>query len=170
MLHLKDHKDIVFHEYAITPLVSIYDENQKVSPYLTMGELFKATKVLDKNELHIHGIPLHRNATALHTLVREALGKALFVGSAYRSFEHEIQQGRNGTSQHTKALAIDFNGIGLVELIETAIKEENDLYKSMRQLGVNAFGLYNWGVHFDFRPAKPSGAIYFWDSQKKNMN
>ena len=170
MQELKNNPNIKFYQYAITPLVTIYDENQKIAPYVRIGELFKATKVLDKEELHKNGIPLHKNALDVHTFLREKINKALYIGSAYRSYEWELFKNRTGTSQHVKALAIDLNGIGLVDLIEEAVKTENEVYKELRLSGVNAIGFYDWGIHLDFRPSKSTGEIYTWDDRKKKAN
>ena len=170
MHELRNNPNIKFYKYAITPFVAIYDENQKIAPYVRIGELYKATKILDKEELYKSGIPLHKNALDVHTFLREKLNNALYIGSAYRSLEWELLKERSGDSQHTKAQAIDLNGIGLVDLIEEAVKTENEVYKELRRYGVNAIGFYDWGIHLDFRPSKSTGAIYTWDDRKKKAS
>jgi hypothetical protein len=160
-------KDITIYKFPIAPYKTAYDRDVKVSDYLSVGEIFDATKCIDKTVLYTDGLAFHKNIPELHQLIREELNSPLFVGSLHRSYEWEIKQGRSGDSKHIDALAIDLNGVGLVKLIETAVKEKNDLYHKIRGLGVNAFGFYDWGVHLDFRTNKSTGDIYFWDKRKK---
>jgi hypothetical protein len=160
--------NIQIHEVPfMAPFTDGINRSSKLSKYFTFGELWDSVKVLDKQENWDNGIPLHKDIPLLHEIIREQLGSPIYVGSSFRSYEWELSKNRSGNSQHVSALAIDLNGVGLVKLIETAIQEKNDLYKTLRQLGVNAFGFYSWGVHFDFRSAKSNGDIFFWDERKK---
>jgi hypothetical protein len=151
----------------MAPYIDAVNRDFKLSKYLSFGEIWDATKVLDKQELWDDGLPLHKDIPELHEIIRTSLNSPVYVGSAFRSYRWEIFKKRDGDSQHVEALAVDFNGVGLVRLIETAYKEKNDLYQTLRRLGVNAIGFYDWGIHFDFRPNKPSGEIYTWDKRKK---
>lgn len=160
--------DIEIHQVPFqVPYKDAIDRSVKLSQYLTFGEIWDATKVIDKQENWDNGIPLHKDIPLLHEIIRTELGSPVYVGSAFRSYAWELYRHRSGISKHVEALAIDLNGIGLVKLIETALNDQNQLYKTLRQLGVNAFGIYSWGVHFDFRASKSNGKIYFWDERKK---
>jgi hypothetical protein len=161
-------QNIEIHQIPIlVPYKDAIDRDFKLSKFLSFGEIYDATKVIDKQTLWEDGIPLHKDIPKLHELIRTELNKPLFVGSAFRSYDWERKQNRDGDSQHVQGHAIDFNGYGLVSLIETAVKEKNELYTTIRQMGVNAIGFYDWGIHFDFRPSKSNGKIYTWDDRKK---
>jgi hypothetical protein len=153
----------------ITPLITGFNRDLKVSDYLSLGELYDATKVIDKGSLYDTGINIDKRLFKIHTYLRELTEHALYVGSAYRSTEWEIYRGRSGESEHTNHVAIDLNGIGLIAIIEKAVKEQNEVFINLRRLGVNAFGLYDWGVHLDLRSSKSDGGFYFWDEQKKKV-
>jgi hypothetical protein len=150
-----------------TPFVNGFDPNEKISEFLNIGELYNATKVLDKSTLMNTGLPIDVRLLEVHTLLRKTLNQPITIGSAYRSYAWELKQGRSGTSQHVQGHAMDFSGNGLDEMIESSINEKDQLYDKLRKLGVNGFGLYSWGVHLDFRPLKSDGNISFWDERKK---
>jgi hypothetical protein len=153
----------------ITPLITGFNRNIKVSDYLNLGELFDATKVLDKGTLYDTGINIDKRLLKIHTYLRELTGHALYVGSAGRSKDWELYRGRSGESEHVQLHAMDYNGIGLKTIIEKAVKEQNEVFLKLRRMGVNAFGLYDWGIHLDLRTSKSNGDFYFWDYQKKKV-
>jgi hypothetical protein len=150
----------------VTPLSTIFDRSIQVSQFLNLGEVYDATKLMDKTDLFSTGITIDKRILEVHTYLRIALNNALYVGSLGRSLEWELYKNRDGSSQHVKLIAGDFNGVGLIDLIKNALKTKNQIYTDLRLMGVNAFGIYDWGVHLDFRPS-PDGNIYFWDEQKK---
>ncbi|MGK0324838.1 MAG: hypothetical protein ACJA1D_000170 [Polaribacter sp.] len=162
-------KNLITIPVNVTPLSTIFDRSIKVSEFLNLGELYDATKILDKTDLFSTGITFDKRLLEIHTYIRKALNNALYVGSLGRSLEWEHYKNRDGTSQHVNLIAIDLNGMGLVDLIQNAVKTQNQIYTDLRRMGVNSFGLYDWGVHLDLRPAQSDGNIYFWDYQKKKL-
>jgi hypothetical protein len=160
-------KNIINIPIHITPLATGFDRSIKVAEYVSLGELYDATKVIDKGVLYDTGINIDKRLLKIHTYLRELTQHALYIGSAGRSLEWELYRNRSGESQHVQLHAMDFNGISLLEIIKNAIETENDIFINLRRMGVNAFGLYDWGVHLDLRSSKPNGDFYFWDNQKK---
>ena len=150
-------------------LLDGFDRNHKVSANLSFGEVYDATKVLNKDKLFNSGIPFPRRGLELFELLRSYTKKPLYIGSAHRSYDWEIFKNRSGDSEHLHT-AIDFNGEGLKKLIREALDQKNELYDKLRSMGVNAFGEYSWGWHLDFRDNKSNNEIYYWsDLKKKNI-
>ena len=166
-------KNVIFSDNIIkinfvAPFLDGVDRDRKLSKNFKLGEWYDATFMMPDEWFGVTEIPLHKNAIKVAQLVRDALGKAVEPTSSYRSKRWETEQrGRSGDSQHTKAFAEDLKGDGISQLIREAIEQENELYKQLRALGVNGFGLYDLFAHLDFRPEKPNGGIYFWDNVKK---
>jgi hypothetical protein len=148
-------------------LIGGFDRKHKVSTNLNFGEIYDATKVLNKSKLFESGIPFPMRGVELFELLRSYTNKPLYLGSAHRSYEWELSKNRSGNSEHLHT-AMDFNGEGLNELLREAVDKENELYQKMRSLGVNAFGEYSWGWHLDFRQNKPTNDIYYWTEKKKS--
>ena len=157
-------------QIPFAPFVDGVHRAVKLSEHLTVGELYDATKVPDKRDLLESGIPIHKNLYKVFELIRSHTKKPLYLGSAFRSYEWELKQGRSGNSQHINANAYDFNGQNLKKVIDIAVHTENALFQELRGLGVTAFGKYSWGWHLDFRPEKPTKDIYFWNEEKKNAD
>jgi hypothetical protein len=144
-----------------------FDRSVKLSPNLTLGEVFDASFHTDKSIFLQNGIPLHKNFLQVFELVRSYTKKPLYLGSLYRTYDWEQHRGRSGASQHLYG-ALDLNGQNVKEVITEAINTENELFQKLQDLGVTSFGEYNWGWHLDFREPKPSGEIYYWSKKKTN--
>lgn len=142
--------------------------NFVLSTNFTLGEFYDAMFIRPNERASSSFIPMHKNMVEALQLLRTTLGTSIKISSQFRSQEHEAFKNRDGTSQHTKGLAVDVVGLGLPDLIELSIDSKNGLYDSLRLLGVNAFGIYDDFVHLDFRPNKPNGDIYFWNNKKKS--
>jgi len=155
-------------QIPFAPFMDGVHRSVKLSEHLTVGELYDATKVPDKRDLLESGIPIHKNFYKVFELIRSHTKKPLYLGSAFRSYEWELKQGRSGNSQHIKAHAYDFNGLNLDKVISMAVLTENALFHELRALGVTAFGDYDWGWHLDFRTEKPTKEIYYWSKKKKS--
>jgi hypothetical protein len=162
-------KNIINIPVEITPLITGFNRNIKVAEYISLGELFDATKTMNKGLLYDTGINIDKRLLKIHTYLRELTEHALYIGSAGRSLEWELYRNRSGESEHVHLHAMDFNGIGLIELINYSIETKNEVFSNLRRMGVNAFGLYDWGVHLDLRESKTDGGFYFWDNQKKKV-
>ena len=166
--HLEPNINII--QVPFAPFIDGVDRKVKLSNHLTIGELYDSTKVLNKNDLNLHGIPVHPNFLQLFELLRSHTKEPLYLGSSYRSHNWEVSQNRTGTSQHVQAIAYDFNGKNLSNVLDEALETKNTLYKELRKIGVNAYGQYSWGYHLDFRNNKPNNEIYFWSEKKKTNN
>lgn len=161
--------DIKIIQVPFAPFTDGVNRDLQLSENLTFGELFDATKVIDKQELWDYGVPHHKNFLEVFELLRRYTKKPLYLGSAFRSYDWEIKQGRVGNSQHIEANAYDFNGTNLKAVLDEALESKNHLYHELRKLGINAFGRYDWGYHLDFRQNKPNNDIYYWDESKKKV-
>ncbi len=139
-----------------------------VSEHFTLGEFRKACFHLP-NE-NITGVPIPLNLLYAMDYLRGKLGNPIVINSHFRTIGHEKKQGRSGRSQHTLGKAVDLSGTGLVDLVATAVKEKNEVYKKLREFGINAFGIYDNFVHIDVRPKKLLGGIYYWDKRGKKKS
>lgn len=159
-------KDIVHHNF-VAPFLDAVDRNRQLSKNFTLGELYDATFMLPDEWEGQTTIPIHKNAIKVAQLLRDNLNDAIYITSAFRSKKHELKKDRDGSSQHVKALAIDLKGSGLSLLLKEAVEQKNELYHKLRNLGINAFGIYNDFIHLDFRPSKANGSIFYWNELKK---
>ena len=85
--------------------------------------------------------------------VREAAGIPLVLNSAYRSVAHEKKMGRNGTSSHTKGLAVDIRcntSANRYKIVTAALS-----------CGIRRIGIGKTYVHLDADPEKAQDVI--WD-------
>lgn len=79
---------------------------------------------------------------------REICGFPFIVNSAYRSVDHEKSKGRNGTSSHTKGLAVDLRcGSSYVRM---------RMISALIQVGFSRIGVYPTFIHADLDKAKIS--------------
>jgi uncharacterized protein YcbK (DUF882 family) len=91
--------------------------------------------------------------TSIANEIEIHFNKELVVTSGYRCPSHSIAVGSTSTSQHCRAMAIDFyiDGVDFAEIQEWLQETYPD------RLGI---GIYNSHIHVDSR-AKP----YRWDSR-----
>jgi hypothetical protein len=85
-----------------------------------------------EGKLHLPPIDVLEKVVEFHllplNLIRDRIEHPLFVGSCYRSREHELLKGRSGTSQHTFKMkgAVDVNTNGnrqkLLEVAQMALQ------------------------------------------------
>ena len=88
---------------------------------------------------------------------RAIAGVPFVVNSAYRSVEHEKSRGRNGTSTHTKGLAVDIR-----------TRHSHERYRILKGLldeGFSRVGIGEGFVHADMDPEKPHQLV--WDYYPK---
>ena len=100
-------------------------------------------------------------------MVRDITGFPVYLGSSFRSQKWDISKGRSGEGDHPKGKGVDINGKNVVDVILAAINEKNHLFQELSKIGINAFGIYEWGVHLGKRTPKANGKIYYWDERKK---
>ncbi|WP_230868147.1 YcbK family protein [Iocasia frigidifontis] len=78
--------------------------------------------------------------------LRDYLGQAIVINSAYRNESHNKSVGGSPNSQHLKGKAVDLRrieGLTIDEMV--AIAED---------AGFSGIGKYNWGIHIDVRENK----------------
>ena len=92
--------------------------------------------------------------TFLHRLdiARFHSGVPYIVNSAYRSVEHEKSKGRDGTSSHTKGLAVDLRA--------TNSRARFKIIEGLLKAGFTRIGVYNWGIHVDEDYEKDQEVIF----------
>ncbi|MBS9768406.1 MAG: hypothetical protein KGV44_12840 [Flavobacteriaceae bacterium] len=140
----------------------------KVSEFFTIGEFRKALFCMSDEK--IQAVPIPLKLLYAMDYLRKKLGNPILINSHFRTIEYEKTQGRSGHSQHTIGKAVDLSGKGLVRLISNAVRTKNEVYQELRNLGINAIGVYDDFVHLDVRPAKVGGGLYFWDEIGKPQN
>lgn len=72
---------------------------------------------------------------------RHISGIPYIVLSAYRTYQHELNRGRDGTSSHTKGLAIDIQA--------RTPREKFLVLKGVIIAGFTRVFVYDWGIHVD---------------------
>lgn len=156
--------DVKKHYIHLKPPLKGYNDDKKLSTNFTLGEFRKAMYFTKEEKNLITYVPIHPNIIQAAQVLRNSLGKAINVNASFRTVAHELSQDRSGKSKHTLGIAVDLSGDGLVELLREALETKNDLYHSLRNLGVNAFGLYKGKnfVHLDLRPAEADGSHTIW--------
>lgn len=77
---------------------------------------------------------------------RELAGIPFPVNSAYRTVEYELEQGRDGTSAHTKGLALDIG----YDTPTQAFK----IIKALMAVGFSRIIVYKSWIHVDADPNK----------------
>ena len=152
--------------HVVSPIEAVqYDDNKILSKNLTLGELRKSSFVLDEEKNLFTELPTDRRVIEGFQALRDALKKPIYVNSSFRSVRWDLSKKRDGESQHTHAKALDLRGAGLVQLVLEALETKNELYKKLRKIGVNGFGVYvkDDFVHIDVRDAKSDGGYYYWE-------
>lgn len=74
-------------------------------------------------------------------VARHIAGIPFIFNSAFRTVEHELEQGRDGTSTHTKGLAVDIG-----------FKNSTECFKivhALLQVGFTRIIIYNSWIHVD---------------------
>lgn len=77
---------------------------------------------------------------------RHIAGVPFIINSAYRSKAYEISKGREGTSSHTKGLAVDLRcntGFQRLQIVSSLLK-----------VGFTRIGLHRNFIHVDYDPQK----------------
>ena len=87
-------------------------------------------------------------------MAREISGIPFIINSAYRAIDHELIKGRDGTSSHTKGVAVDIKAIGSHQrfLIVSALLE----------VGFTRIGIHERFIHADDDPNKDQQVIWFY--------
>ncbi|WP_299106030.1 hypothetical protein [uncultured Tenacibaculum sp.] len=144
-----------------------WDKN--ITDDFTFIEWWESVKAMDDefSELLYNGFPIAKNIIQAPQIVRDFTKEPVKLGSSYRTPRWEMHRGRSTKGDHPKGKGVDINGKNVVETLITAINTKNELYRKLRSIGINAFGVYDWGFHLGTRIEKPTGEIYFWDQRKK---
>ncbi len=83
---------------------------------------------------------------------RHRAGVPFVVNSAFRTVEHEISRGRDGTSSHTKGQAMDIRAVGG--------RQRYLILEAMMDEGFNRIGVYPGYFHFDDDPTKHPNVLW----------
>lgn len=73
-------------------------------------------------------------------------GVAFIVNSAFRTVAYELAHGRDGTSSHTKGIAIDIRARNS--------RERGRILAGLRRAGFHRIGIYQTFIHVDDDPEK----------------
>lgn len=93
-------------------------------------------------------ILIDRHALSLLQLVRDEIGKPVFINSAYRSRLHNARIGGAPFSRHKLGDAFD---------ISLRNQNRQDLYEVCRDVGFTGFGSYSSFFHIDCGPNRKWG-------------
>ena len=80
-------------------------------------------------------------------------GVPYIVLSAHRTKEHELEKGRDGTSSHTKGLAVDLKA--------TNSRARFQILVGLIKAGFTRIGIYEWGIHVDADPDKDQNVTWY---------
>lgn len=83
---------------------------------------------------------------------REVAGIPFIINSAYRSVEHEHEQGRDGSSSHTKGLAVDIR--------TTTSRERFLILSAVLRVGFKRIGIGENFIHVDIDKEKPEMLVW----------
>lgn len=83
----------------------------------------------------------------IHT-ARVLAGTPFLFSSAYRTVQHELKMGRDGTSSHTKGIAIDIQYSTWEECFK--------IVTALLKVGFTRIIIYRSWIHVDSDPDKPS--------------
>lgn len=92
--------------------------------------------------------------------IRAAVGRAIVIGSAYRTPEHNRAVGGARHSQHVHGRALDvyppkgWTVDRFYQVIRNAARD--------RESRIQAIGRYDRFIHFDIRPARADGKLTVW--------
>ncbi|WP_271404998.1 D-Ala-D-Ala carboxypeptidase family metallohydrolase [Tenacibaculum soleae] len=156
--------NVVKHYIHLNAPLKGYADSKELSKNLTLGEIRKSSFVKDDEKNLFAYVPIDTRVIQAFQILRDALGSPVTVNSSFRSVRYEISRKRTGESQHTYGKALDLSGVGLVELLTEALETKNKLYQRLRNVGVNAFGIYvedNF-IHIDVREPKIDGGYALW--------
>lgn len=85
---------------------------------------------------------------------RELAGIPFKINSAYRSFTHELNQGRDGKSSHVKGLAVDIsatNSVNRFKIVSALVKS-----------GFNRIGIHDAFIHVDIDKDKSQNVLWLY--------
>lgn len=85
---------------------------------------------------------------------RETSGIPYVVNSAYRTVEHEKKNGRDGSSSHTKGLALDIKAVGS--------RQRYYILKGLLAVGFTRIGIGENFIHVDDDPEKERKVIWHY--------
>lgn len=85
---------------------------------------------------------------------REYAGIPFVVNSAYRTVEHEIEQGRDGTSSHTKGIAVDLACKGS--------RQRYLMIHALLKVGFTRIGIGETFLHVDTDEDKDQNVIWHY--------
>lgn len=85
---------------------------------------------------------------------REYAGVPFVVNSGFRTLEHEKKQGRDGSSSHTKGIAVDIQAMTL--------RDRYLILQGLLKAGFTRIGVGETFIHVDGDPDKDQDAIWHY--------
>lgn len=85
---------------------------------------------------------------------REFAGVPFVVNSAFRTKEHELSRGRDGTSSHTTGKAMDIRARNS--------RERYHILRGLMEAGFERIGIANTFIHADLDDEKDDQVIWFY--------
>jgi len=143
------------------------NDNNKVSNNFTEKEYYNASYGTD-------GSPFEFSDTTINggQIIRDYFNVPMKVTSSYRTVKHELSKNRSGKGYHTLKKASDYVFLDDDTLYKyhKEILERGNLYKKLRQAGINGIGLYDNFLHIDSRESGNTidtnyGSFAFWDNR-----
>ncbi len=83
---------------------------------------------------------------------REFAGVPFVINSAHRTVDHELSQGRDGTSSHVKGVAMDIRA--------TSSRERYHILRGLLEAGFERIGIANTFIHADLDDEKSGQVIW----------
>jgi len=85
---------------------------------------------------------------------REIAGVPFKINSAYRSYTHELNQGRDGKSSHVKGLAVDISATDSVNRFKILL--------ALVESGFNRIGIHDAFIHVDIDKDKSQNVLWLY--------
>jgi len=124
------------------------DNKKKISANFYESEFY--SKCLDAPESHYFDSNLILAAQYLRTFYN----CELIINSTYRTTFCNLLANGKSNSQHLNGFAFDFylKEKSSLDSLKNSILNQDAVFKMLRSLGVNGFGVYNSFIHLDTRP------------------
>jgi len=148
---------------GLTPLDSV-----RLSENFTLQELYDASFMTPNEWLSATHIPFDSRLVLISQAIRDKVGHEVYWNSAFRSLAYDESKGRKNTRKtHSRGLAVDVSGSGVVELLERSFNAKDEFFMSLVAMGLSSIGFYDTFVHIDVDTPKADGSIRTWSFKKK---
>ena len=135
-------------------------DNTQITENFTVSEFY--SKSADAPNCHT----ISNKLIQAVQLVRSVYDMPICITSTYRTQLGNALIGSNENSRHrTNEGAVDFQACNpaqndqLIGQLYAELRDQGEVYQTLRSLGINGFGYYDDFVHFDVRPEFGSSEI-----------